>query len=82
MTKNWEFKTNNPLMQVKSIAECTAPREYSAILFTFFKPPFVLKISDLSIFEWSLKTGFTSTVSVAPARKKQAVNFLYTRETL
>ena len=40
-------------MQVKSIAE------YSAILLTFMKLPFVFKTFVLSIFEWPLKTGFT-----------------------
>ena len=40
------FKTNYRLMQVKSIAEC------SAILLTFIKLPFVIKIFILSIFEW------------------------------
>ena len=33
--------------------------EHSAILSTFIKLPFVIKICVLSIFEWSLKTGFT-----------------------
>ena len=33
--------------------------EHSAILLTFIKLPFVIKILDLSIFEWPLKTGFT-----------------------
>ena len=33
--------------------------EHSVILSTFIKPPFVIKIFVLSIFEWSLKTGFT-----------------------
>ena len=32
---------------------------YSAILSTFNKLPFVIKIFILSIFEWPLKTGFT-----------------------
>ena len=40
-------------MQVKIIAE------HSAILLTFIKLPFVIKIFVLSIFEWPLKTGFT-----------------------
>ena len=35
------------------------PGEHSAILFTFIKLPFVIKIFVLSIFEWPLKTGFT-----------------------
>ena len=34
-------------------------REHSAILLTFIKQPFVIKIFILSIFEWPLKTGFT-----------------------
>ena len=33
--------------------------EHSAILSTFMKLPFVIKIFVLSIFEWPLKTGFT-----------------------
>ena len=44
-------------MQVKNIAEF--PGEYSAILSTFIKLPFVFKTFVLSIFEWLLKTGFT-----------------------
>ena len=48
------FKTNYRLMQVKSIAE----GEPSAILSTFIKLPFVIKIFVLSIFEWLLYTGF------------------------
>ena len=44
-------------MQVKYIAE--SPREHSAIISTFIKLPFVIKIFVLSIFEWPLKTGFT-----------------------
>ena len=32
--------------------------EHSAILLTFIKLPFVIKIFVLSIFEWPLKTGF------------------------
>ena len=35
-----------------------APR-HSAILSTFIKLPFAIKIFVLSIFEWPLKTGFT-----------------------
>ena len=35
--------------------------EHSAILSTFIKLPFVIKIFDLSIFEWSIYTGFTVT---------------------
>ena len=33
--------------------------EHSAILSTFIKLPFVIKILVLSFFEWPLKTGFT-----------------------
>ena len=33
--------------------------EHSAILLTFIKLSFVIKIFVLSIFEWRLKTGFT-----------------------
>ena len=33
--------------------------EHSAVLLTFIKLPFVIKIFVLSIFEWPLKTGFT-----------------------
>ena len=32
--------------------------EHSAILSTFIKLPFVIKIFVLSIYEWPLKTGF------------------------
>ena len=34
-------------------------REHSAILLTFIKLQFVIKIFVLSVFEWPLKTGFT-----------------------
>ena len=34
-------------------------REHSAILSTFIKLPFVIKIFVLTIFEWPLKSGFT-----------------------
>ena len=63
------FKTNYCLMQVKSIAECSPSAgqkycrmlqgEHFAILSTFIKLPFAIKILFLSIFEWQLKTGFT-----------------------
>ena len=49
------FKTNNPLLQVKSSADCS----HSAILLTCTKLPPVFKTFVLSIFEWPLKTGFT-----------------------
>ena len=38
-------------MQVKSIAKCSKG-EHSAILSTFVKLPFVIKIFVLSVFEW------------------------------
>ena len=38
--------------------------EYSAILLTFIKLPFVIKIFVLSIFEWPLKTGFTLLINI------------------
>ena len=34
-------------------------REHSAILSTFIKLPFVIKVFVLSIFEWPFYTGFT-----------------------
>ena len=43
-----------------------APREHSAILSTFIKLPFVLKAFVLSIFEQSLKTGFTVCGFIGP----------------
>ena len=45
-------------MQVTSIAEML-PLEHSAILLTFIKLPFVIKIFVLSIFEWPFYAGFT-----------------------
>ena len=45
------FKTNYSFMQVR--------REHSAIILTFIKLPFVIKIFVLCIFEWRFYTGFT-----------------------
>ena len=56
-TPKYVFKTDNRLMRVKSIAECS----HSAILFTCTKLPPVFKTFVLPIFEWPLKTGFTVT---------------------
>ena len=42
----------------------TNHREHSAILSNFIKLQFVLKIFVLSIFEWSLKKGFTVYVEL------------------
>ena len=61
------FQTNYPLMQVKSIAECSK-RKHSAILSTFIKQPVVIKIFVLSIFEWPFYTGFTITVLIPHAQ--------------
>ena len=36
--------------------------EHSAILLTFIKLPFVIKIFDLSFFEWPFYTGFTEVL--------------------
>ena len=44
--------------------------EHSAILLTFIKVPFVIKIFVLSIFEWPFYTGFTeqtNTRFIVPA---------------
>ena len=53
-----DFKSDFGLMQVKSIAECSLAI-FDLQLSTFIKVPFVFKILDLYIFEWTLKTGFT-----------------------
>ena len=49
------------LMKVESIAECSPALqgEHSAILLTFIKLPFVIKLFVLSIFEWPFYTSFT-----------------------
>ena len=52
-------------MQVKSIAECSKG-EHSAILSSFIKLPFSIKIFVFSIFEWPLESGFTVYVIVIP----------------
>ena len=44
-------------MQVKVLQN--AQREHSAILSTFIKLPFFIKIFVFSIFEWPFYTGFT-----------------------
>ena len=56
------FKTNYCLMQVKSIAECSKGK-HSAILSTFIKLPFGIKIFVLPFFEWLFYTGFTETAN-------------------
>ena len=72
------FKTNYRLMQVKSIAKCSYG-EHSAILLTFIKLPFVIKIFVLPIFEWLLKTGFTADILYA-IRMGLSI-YIYTRDT-
>ena len=42
-------------------------REQSAILLTFIKQPFVIKIFVLSIFEWPFYTGFTVVYAISEA---------------
>ena len=67
------FKTNYPLMQVKSIAECSKGA-FSAIFSTFIKLPFVIKIFVLSIFEWPFYTGFTIVPSNIVQTTIQTIN--------
>ena len=55
--KKMVFKTDYRLMQVKSKLQ----GEYSAILSTFIKLSFVIKILVWSIFQWPLKTGFVQS---------------------
>ena len=59
LQKDWKLvlKPDFGLMHVKVLQN--APREHSAILLTFNKLPFVIKIFVLSIFEWLFYTGFT-----------------------
>ena len=55
-TPKYVFKTNNHLMQVKSVAEC------SWSILQYFQPALcyhVFKTFVLSIFEWPLKKDFT-----------------------
>ena len=57
-------------MQVQNIAECS-PGEHSAILSTFIKLPFVIKMFVMSIFEWLFYTGFTVHNSESPKYKQE-----------
>ena len=53
-------------------------REHSAILLTFIKLPFVIKIFVLSIFEWPFYTGFTvpeKRSNICFVEKKKHFNF-------
>ena len=51
------------LLQVKSKCRILQ-KEHSAILSTFIKLPFVIKIFILSIFECPLKTGFADKINM------------------
>ena len=44
------------------------PLEHSAILLAFIKPPFVMKIFVLSIFEWPFYTDFTVNIAEVLSR--------------
>ena len=55
--KNLFFKTDNRLMQVKSIAEC--PKRAFCNTSTCIKLAFFIKIFVLSIFGWPFYAGFT-----------------------
>ena len=50
-------------MPVKSVAEWSKG-EHSATLSTFIKPPFVIKIYVLSIFEWPFYTDFSVRIRI------------------
>ena len=61
-------------MQVKSISECS---QHSAILSNFIKLPFSIKtLNVLSIFKWSLKTGFTVYIFCMQCKRIVKVLFL------
>ena len=57
------IKTNYRLMQAKVLHSL----EHSAILWTCFKLPVVIKTFVLSIFEWLFYTGFTVVAFFLPA---------------
>ena len=59
-----KLKINYPSMQVNSNAECSKGIEHSAILLTFIRLPFVIKILVLSIFEWPFYTSFTRVIAI------------------
>ena len=65
------FNTSYLLTQVKSIAECS---ERGAILLTFIKLPFVIKIFVLSIFKWPFYTLSSFTVFVFICRNDCTYN--------
>ena len=49
--------------------------EHSAILSTFIKLPFVIKIFVLSIFEWLFYTCFTQVLLYIPCHDKSHLNY-------
>ena len=49
--------------------------EHSAILLTFIKLPFVIKIFVLSIFEWPFYTGFFCSPSDTEKQADQVLHF-------
>ena len=51
--------------------------EHSAILLTFIKLPFVIKIFVLSNFEWPLYTGFTVPTKSADYGLIRPVHFIF-----
>ena len=63
----WPIKTHSPKVGFQNHLSLNAGQKYyrmlqmehSAILSTFIKVTFVIKICVLSIIEWPLKTGFT-----------------------
>ena len=61
-------------MQVKSIAG-----KHSAILLTFIKLPFVIKIFVLIIFEWPFYTGFTVRRSSRLLWQTNVINIYHNR---
>ena len=54
--------------------------EHSAILSTYNKLPFVIKIFVLSIFEWSLKTGFSVIQKAADKDSHSSIKVLGTQQ--
>ena len=49
--------------------------EHSAILLTFIKLPFVIKIFVLSIFEWSFYCTVKAAFNKGPLKKKTKIGF-------
>ena len=59
LSKRPEIGFQNQLSLNAGQKYCGMLMEYSAILSTFIKLPFVIKIFVLPIFEWPFYTGFT-----------------------